>query len=119
METVTAYRGRLSNSGGEQEVDSDSMGHQLVQSILDTLSEFLATRDDFNAKIIEAIAVNFHRGVFEMVGTPHLRSQVRTTSFDSFEFDVEPPAHLNLAPSSARESASARRLPAVSRRCII
>jgi hypothetical protein len=101
---IQSGSGEGSAGGGEQEVDSDSVRHQLVQSILDTLSEFLATRDDFNAKIIESIAVNFHRGVFEMAGTPHLRSQVRTTSFDSFEFGVELPVHLDLAPGSARET---------------
>ena len=31
----------------------------------------------------------FHPGVFEVVGTPHLRSQLRTTSFDTFELAVE------------------------------
>jgi hypothetical protein len=92
-------------------VHSDSVGHQFVQNILDAPSEFLTAGDDFHAEIVEAFTCYFHRGVLEMVGTSHLRSQVRTTSFDSFEFGVELPAHLDLAPGSAQETSAKHQEP--------
>ena len=65
-------------------VHSNSVQDQLVQGLFDTPSEFLTAGNDFHTGIVEVFAVHFHLGVFEVVGTLHLRSQVRTTSFDSF-----------------------------------
>jgi hypothetical protein len=85
-------------------VHSNSVRHQLVQGLFDAPSEFITAGDDFHAEIVEAFTCHFHRCVFEMVGTSHLRSQVRTTAFDSFEFGVELSAHRDLALNSARET---------------
>jgi hypothetical protein len=83
---------------------SHAVSHQRVQRLFNPPAELLATRDDFHTQIVETFTGHFQPGVLVVVGTPHLRSQVRTTSFDSFEFGVELSTHLDLAQGSTRET---------------
>jgi hypothetical protein len=84
-------------------VRSNAVNHYPVQSLFDAASEFLTTGDDFHAEIVKVLTSHFHLGVFEMVGTPHLRSQIQTASFDAFVLGIELSVHRVLAQRSRQK----------------
>jgi hypothetical protein len=68
---------------------SNPVYYQRVQGLFDALLEFITTGNDFYGEIVEVFTSHFHGGALEVVGTLHLRNQVRTASLDTLEFGAE------------------------------